>query len=133
MPTLLTVLVAEDDDLIRNIFVEIIKGEGLNPLEAVNGQRALELLADHHVDIIISDMKMPVMDGFTLLLAVKKAHPEIPVIVITGFNSEYQEADALAAGADAYITKPFRVVDVAATLKQVRRRMDASPMTTAKP
>ena len=117
-----TVLVAEDDSLIRGIFVEIVKGEGFNVVEADDGQRALELVTSHKVDMIISDMKMPLMSGFDLLVAVKKAHPEIPVTVITGFNSEYREEEALAAGADSYITKPFKVADIAQALRQMEER-----------
>ena len=122
-----TVLVAEDDHLIRTIFVEIVKGEGFEVVEADDGQRALQLVTSRKIDMIISDMKMPLMDGFDLLVSVKKLHPEIPVTVITGFNSEYLEADALAAGADAYITKPFKVADVAATLQMMYHKICANP------
>lgn len=117
-----TVLVAEDDDLIRSIFVDIVKGEGFGVIEAADGQKALDLISSQTVDLIISDMKMPVMDGYDLLVAVKKDHPGLPVIVITGFNSEYKEADAMAAGADAYIVKPFKVTEVASTLNQMYRK-----------
>lgn len=122
-----TVLVAEDDQLIRTIFVEIAKGEGFEVVEADDGQRALQLVMSRKIDMIISDMKMPLMDGFDLLVSVKKLHPEIPVTVITGFNSEYREEDALAAGADAYITKPFKVADVAATLQKMYHKISDNP------
>jgi CheY-like chemotaxis protein len=122
-----TVLVAEDDKLIRTIFAEIVEGEGFDVVEADNGQRALDIVTSRKIDMIISDMKMPVMNGFDLLVAVKKSHPEIPVTVITGFNSEYLEADAMAAGADAYITKPFRVDDVSETLRKMYQKISGNP------
>lgn len=118
-----TVLVAEDDKLIRTIFAEIVKGEGFDVVEAEGGQSAFDLVNSRKIDMIISDMKMPEMSGFDLLVAVKKAHPEIPVTVITGFNSEYREDDALAAGADAYITKPFKVAEVAETLRRMYQKV----------
>jgi CheY-like chemotaxis protein len=118
-----TVLVAEDDKLIRTIFVEIVKGEGFDVVEAEDGQSAFDLVTSRKIDMIISDMKMPEMSGFDLLVAVKKTHPEIPVTVITGFNSEYREEEALAAGADAYITKPFKVADVVETLRRMYRKV----------
>ena len=121
-----TVLVAEDDNLIRTIFVEIVKGEGFDVVEADDGQRAFDLVTSRKIDMIISDMKMPVMSGFDLLLAVKKTHPEIPVTVITGFNSEFREEEALAAGADAYITKPFKVADVAETLRRMYKKISSA-------
>ena len=117
-----TVLVAEDDDLIRNIFVEIIKGESFNVIQAADGQKALNLIADNRVDMVITDIKMPLMNGLDLLAAIKREHPKLPVIVITGFNSEYSEQDALAAGADAYLTKPFKVADVAVMLRSMYQR-----------
>lgn len=122
-----SVLVAEDDKLIRTIFAEIVAGEGFDVVEADNGQQALDLVTSRKIDMIISDMRMPLMNGFDLLVAVKKTHPEIPVTVITGFNSEYLEADAMAAGADAYITKPFKVTDVAETLQKMYHKIAAKP------
>jgi CheY-like chemotaxis protein len=127
-----TVLVAEDDNLIRTIFVEIVKGEGFDVVEADDGQRAFDLVTSRKIDMIISDMKMPVMSGFDLLVAVKKTHPEIPVTVITGFNGEYREDDALAAGADAYITKPFKVADVAETLRRMYQKVQQQAAVVAK-
>jgi CheY-like chemotaxis protein len=127
-----TVLVAEDDKLIRTIFAEIVKGEGFDVVEADDGQRAFDLVTSRKIDMIISDMKMPVMSGFDLLVAVKKTHPEIPVTVITGFNSEYREDEVLAAGADAYITKPFKVADVAATLRQMYEKVQRQAAVPAK-
>ena len=127
-----TVLVAEDDKLIRTIFVEIVKGEGFDVVEADDGQSALDLVTSRKIDMIISDMKMPEMSGFDLLVAVKKTHPEIPVTVITGFNGEYREDDALAAGADAYITKPFKVADVVGTLRRMYEKVQRQAAVPAK-
>ena len=130
--TQVTVLVAEDDKLIRTIFAEIVKGEGFDVVEADDGQEAFDLVTSRKIDMIISDMKMPEMSGFDLLVAVKKTHPEIPVTVITGFNSEYREAEALAAGADAYITKPFKVADVAETLRRMYEKVQRQAAVVAK-
>ncbi len=121
--TLGTVLVAEDDSLIRAVFADIVRNEGFDLVEVDDGERALQVVNSRQIDMIVTDMKMPVMDGFDLLVAVKKAHPEIPITVITGFNSEYRETEALAAGADAYITKPFKVSDVAETLRAMHKKV----------
>jgi CheY-like chemotaxis protein len=118
-----TVLVADDDSLIRTIFTEIIRGEGFESVEADNGQKALDLVNSQKIDLIFSDMNMPVMNGFELLVAVKREHPQIPITVITGFNSTYREEDAMAAGADAYITKPFKVEDIVRTLHAMSQKI----------
>lgn len=123
MKAIANVLVVEDDDLIRGIFVDIIKSKGYSVLEATNGREALQIIGEHPINIIVSDMKMPVMDGMQLLRAVKTSYPEIPVVVITGFDNEYTEKQVLAAGADAYVTKPFKVEDVSSTLQEVHQRI----------
>jgi CheY-like chemotaxis protein len=123
MKAIANVLVVEDDELIRGIFVDIIKSKGYSVLEGTNGREALQILEEQPINIIVSDMKMPVMDGLQLLREVKSKHPEIPVVVITGFDNVYTEQQVMAAGADAYVTKPFKVEDVSSTLQEVHQRI----------
>ena len=123
MKAIANVLVVEDDELIRGIFVDIIKSKGYSVFEATNGREALQILKEQPINIIVSDMKMPVMDGMQLLREVKSNYRDIPVVVITGFDNEFTEEQVLAAGADAYITKPFKVQDVSSTLQEVHQRI----------
>ena len=116
-----TVLVVEDDQFIRNIFVDILSEMGSPSFEANNGKEALNKLKSNQIDIVISDMKMPIMDGFQLLVHLKESHPDLPVIMITGFDDQYKREDAFAAGANAYLTKPFRIKDVVQTLTQMSK------------
>ena len=85
---------------------------------------ALEKLESTSFNLVISDIKMPRMDGIELLFEIKSRYPQISVLLITGHGDEYNSQDVLAAGADYFITKPFKNVDIARTLRSIylRRR-----------
>lgn len=106
------VLVVDDESILRSLLEKILKKEGYNVLLAGSGEEALSILADQHVDVLISDINMPEMDGFALLKTVKQKHPNIEVIMMTAYADAYSVKDALLLGADDYITKPFKSVEI---------------------
>jgi len=100
-------LIVDDEPLVRSSLSELLTLSGYTVSTAGNGKEALELLRDYTADIIITDIKMPEMDGIQLLNQVKKRHPEVPVILITGYGSIDSAVEAMKQGAYDYITKPI--------------------------
>jgi len=101
------ILIVDDEPLVRSSLSELLTLLGYTVSTAGNGKEALELLRDYTADIIITDIKMPEMDGIQLLNQVKKRHPEVPVILITGYGSIDSAVEAMKQGAYDYITKPI--------------------------
>ncbi len=117
-----TVMVVDDESFIRQILTRIVSREGYQVHQASDGVDALQTLAKTPCQIVISDIKMPNMDGIELLDQIRGKHPMISVILVTAYAGEYSMQDALAAGADAFITKPFKNVEIAETLRNVLLR-----------
>jgi DNA-binding NtrC family response regulator len=101
------ILIVDDEPLVKSSLSELLTLSGYTVSTAANGKEALELLRGYTVDIIITDIKMPEMDGIQLLNQVKKRHPEVPVILITGYGSIDSAVEAMKQGAYDYITKPI--------------------------
>lgn len=110
------ILVVEDDADLRSVIREQLDGAGYNVLEAANGQIALRIIADQQVDLIITDIDMPVKNGLELLEDVKRDNARIPVVVMTGGN--HNEKLILAAGACAFVQKPF-VTDIGSIVRKM--------------
>ena len=117
-----SVLIVDDETFIRQILARIVSREGYQVRQACDGHDALDRLSQASCDIVISDIKMPNMDGIALLSEIKSRHPEISVILITAYAGEYSAQDALRAGADAFIAKPFKNVEIAETLREMLRK-----------
>ncbi len=111
------ILVVDDDEGVRNMLADLIGVFGYQPIVASNGRDALSLLEKHEVALIISDIKMPVMDGIEMLKQAKARYPNLGVILITGYRPEYSWNEVMKAGASGYITKPF---DIDTIEKKVR-------------
>ncbi|MFW6103632.1 MAG: ATP-binding protein [Bacteroidota bacterium] len=113
LPGDLKLLVAEDDETSYMLIREIMDDTGITLLRAKNGKEAVEKLNDlSKDDLILMDIKMPVMDGYEATRAIKQARPELPVIAQTAYYSEEDRKKALNAGCDAYVTKPVNVEEL---------------------
>lgn len=121
-----TILVVDDEEMLRNLLSKILEKEGYSVLLAESGQHALEVLIDSNVDIVLTDVKMPGMDGFEFLKTVKRDYPQIGVIVMTAFGDAYTVRDALLLGADEYITKPFKSFEIVMVVERAYWRMASS-------
>lgn len=102
-----SLLIVDDETKLRHILRIKLESRGFSVDEAENGKQALELLEEGIYDLVISDIKMPVMDGFELLEAIKNMDYPCPVIFITAFASIDSAVDSLKKGAIDYISKPF--------------------------
>ncbi|WP_026549872.1 response regulator [Arthrobacter sp. Br18] len=106
------VIVAEDETLIRLDIVEILQGEGYEVVaEADNGEKAVALAKEHKPDLVLMDVKMPVMDGITAAEQIVKARIA-PVVLLTAFSQKELIERARDAGAMAYVVKPFTPADL---------------------
>jgi response regulator NasT len=106
------VVVAEDETLIRLDIIEILRGEGFDVVaEADNGERAVQLAEELKPDLVLMDVKMPVMDGITAAERIVKARIS-PVVLLTAFSQKELVERARDAGAMAYVVKPFTPNDL---------------------
>ena len=114
-----TIVVADDDPDILSIVSMSLEAQGYDVHKAVNGQEAVELSRQHHPDLIIMDMMMPVMSGYEAVQALK-ADESTSTIPIVGLSAKAMSTDmerATDAGIDGYITKPFRIAQVLSVIE----------------
>lgn len=123
MKNSITILVVDDESMMRKLLAKILSREGYNVITAESGAEALDTLNDQKVHIVISDMKMPEMNGFELLRSIKKQHPDTGVIIMTNYGDTYTVKDALLLGADEYITKPFKSFEVSLIVERAYWRI----------
>lgn len=111
------ILIVDDDPALRSLLVDTLSGLGYDPTPATDGADALSLLRDPEVlpfDLLITDIKMPNIDGLTLLKKIRRTYPALPVMFITGMVSEETMA---AASPDGYLSKPFRIARLEELIK----------------
>ena len=126
MKNKITIMIVDDEEMKKNFLDKILSREGYNIIAANDGVHALEVLNENHVDLIISDMKMPRMNGFELLKHVKTDYPDIGIIIMTAYGDTYTVKDALLLGADEYITKPFKSYEISLVVERAYWRLLSS-------
>jgi DNA-binding NtrC family response regulator len=104
-----SILVVDDELLIRDLLYDFFSSQGWDIAVAENGEKALEVLKARKVDLVLSDIKMPEMDGLTLTNRVKDTYPNIPVVLMTGYPSVDTAVTALRSKVADYIVKPFNI------------------------
>jgi len=114
-----SILIVDDEQEIRDSLSEVLTDEGYLTYTAENGKVALEMLSAQHYDIIISDIKMPELDGVTLLQQVKEQAPDTFVILITSYGSTETAIDAMRLGAIDYILKPIDFDELILRIKNI--------------
>lgn len=123
MKSSITILVVDDEEMMRNLLDKILSREGYNIKTVEDGVHALDVLKNEKIDMIISDIKMPRMNGFELLKNVKKDYPDIGIIIMTAYGDTYTVKDALLLGADEYITKPFKSYEISLVVERAYWRL----------
>jgi two-component system response regulator (stage 0 sporulation protein F) len=119
----MTILIVADEAMMRSLLKKILTRDGYNVLAAASGTEALAMLDKEKVNIVISDLKMPEMDGFELLRRIKEKHPGIGIIMMTAYGDTYTVKDALLLGADEYITKPFKSFEISLVVERAYWRI----------
>lgn len=113
-----TILAVDDESIFRFLLETHLREAGFNPLTAANGLEALAIMERQPVDLIISDLVMPEMDGLALLEQVQKRHPGIPIIVITAHGSVETAVEAMRRGGYDYLEKPYNPDDLRLTINR---------------
>ena len=119
------ILVIDDEKSIRNTLKEILTYEGFEVVEAQDGMEGLKFVEKEKFDIILSDIKMPKMDGIEVLEKLQELSPETPVVMISGHGNIDTAVEAIRKGAFDYISKPL---DLNRMLVTIRNAMDRSSL-----
>lgn len=116
------ILVVEDDTPVRNLITTTLKAHDYRFLTAENGEGAVMETASHNPDIILLDLGLPDIDGVDVIRRIR-GWSDVPIIVISARSEDTDKIDALDAGADDYLTKPFSVDELLARLRVTQRRL----------
>ena len=116
-----TILIAEDDGDIVELLRLYLENSGYRVISADNGEKALELMKREHVDLALLDVMMPRMDGYELTRRIRQIS-NIPILILSAKDQDYDRILGLNLGADDYLTKPFNPMEVAARIHSNLRR-----------
>ncbi len=114
-----TILVVDDEELVRNLVVTFLSKQGYSCVSAIDGMDALNKMKGNKFDAVITDIKMPNMDGIHLTIEISKQYPELPIMVMTAFDQEYSAGAAISFGAKEFIKKPFSLEEFAIRLHKM--------------
>ncbi len=120
-----SILLVEDETMLRESLAELLEDEGFEVVQACDGRRGYELLLGRSFDLILSDIRMPEMDGVELLRRVVRVAPHTPVIIITAFGTVESAVEAMREGAADFLLKPVQFDDV---LLRVNRAIEIGSM-----
>ncbi|MEO6527285.1 MAG: HD domain-containing phosphohydrolase [Gemmatimonadaceae bacterium] len=118
-------LIVDDEPRLRQVLTQLMRNDGFTCLEAGNGEEAIALLQQHAVTLVMSDLRMPKVDGIGLLREIRGRWPDIAVVMITAVADVEVAVSCLAMGAMDYLTKPFHLEEVRARVAQAleKRRL----------
>ena len=119
------VLIVDDEDMIRNVLKEYVEFEGNEAFEAADGMEAMRMCRDNDYDIILMDVMMPKLDGFSAVKEIRKTK-DTPVIMLSARGEEYDKLFGFEIGVDDYVTKPFSPKEVMARINAVTKRRSAA-------
>ena len=120
------VLIVDDEEMIREVLREYVEFEGNEAFEAEDGMEAVRLCRENDYDVILMDVMMPHLDGFSAVKEIKKMK-DIPVIMLSARGEEYDKLFAFELGVDDYVTKPFSPKEVMARIHAVTKRRNVAP------
>ena len=117
-----SILVAEDDHAIRTLITTKLKQENYTIYTSENGEEALSVMEKHQVDLLISDIMMPVMGGYSLVKALRDTKHTLPILMITAKSQLESLEEAFTLGVDDYMVKPIRLEELALRVRALLRR-----------
>jgi len=112
------VLVIDDDQATCKLLTDVLESKGYSVRSAAGGPEALQVVKSDPVNVVLTDLKMPAMNGFEVLAAMREVNPEIVVIIMTGFGSIATAVEAMKRGANNYVTKPFNLEELLLVLEK---------------
>jgi two-component system response regulator AtoC len=127
------ILVVDDEPNLRRVLSAQLERDGYDVHTAEDGEQALGILKEHHIDLVITDLRMPRVDGMELLRRAQKLDAELPVVMITAHGTVDNAVEALKSGAFDYLTKPFDQVEVRTIVAKALRTRDLSAIEASRP
>ena len=116
------VLIVDDEDRVRFACRRVLEGEGLKVAEAADGQLGLDALEKESPDLVLVDLMMPNMGGMEFMAKARVTHPDLTIVVITGYATLEKAVEAMKQGADDFLAKPFKPSDLRQVVKRVLQR-----------
>ncbi len=113
------ILIVDDNPNMASLLSEMLEVFDYESIRAGNGLEAIEKLDADDFSLVITDMRMPKMSGLDLLQKLKQTHPDLPVVVISGYALDEEGNDLLSKLADGFLNKPFKMVDIENLLNSV--------------
>ena len=133
LPEKKQILVVDDEQNLRRVLSAQLERDGYDVQTAEDGEEAMRTLADHHIDLVITDLRMPKMDGMELLRQALELEPELPIVMITAHGTVDNAVEALKTGAFDYITKPFDQAEVRTIVRKALKTRDLSATEATRP
>ncbi len=124
-PTPKKIVVVDDEESIRRTLIDSLAALGYQALGVADGSQALKAIENESFDLMISDIRMPELNGIELLNAVRQKFPNLPVVIITAYPLAYPEERAMLEGAAGYISKPFRINQIDKLLSRIFYNFEA--------
>ena len=119
---MIKILIVEDDQSLLNLYQIVLNKQGYETFPARHGEEAWEIMEKEHVDLVITDIMMPVMDGYSFLRSIRETNPELPVLMITAKDDFTSKSMGFSLGTDDYMTKPIDVNEMVLRVKALLRR-----------
>ena len=116
-----SILIVDDEARLADVLATAMESFGFAAQTASSGQEALDIMGRETIDLVVSDLRMPGMDGRALLHAVRRGWPDVPVVLITAFTSVRDAVDLVKEGAFDYISKPFEIGEIEAVVRRALR------------
>ncbi|GGA14694.1 DNA-binding response regulator [Paenibacillus marchantiophytorum] len=117
-----TILVADDDANIRELVCLFLGNDGFETVEARDGKEALSVYASTQVDLVVLDIMMPIMDGWTLCKELRRGNPDLPLLILTARGETWEKVKGFQLGTDDYMTKPFDPLELTVRVKALLKR-----------
>jgi DNA-binding response OmpR family regulator len=113
------ILIVEDDPILLELICDYFSMTGATVFQAVNGQLAFQIIESNSIDLVLSDVQMPVMNGFELLKKIRANNSSIPFVLLVTGQCELTENDALTSGASGLVHKPFKLNELNEKIHQL--------------
>ncbi len=120
------ILIVEDDKNLRKLIVTYLKKNDYNTYEATNGEQALNVLDKNYIDLIISDVMMPQMDGFELIKELRTSNYKVPILLVTAKSDIKDKKQGFLLGADDYMVKPINMEEMLLRVQVLLRRSQSA-------
>ena len=123
---MLTILIVEDDANLGRLMEAVLRDERFDPILTSNADEALDVLDHHHIDLMITDIMMPGVDGYTLTEQLRNAQYDLPILMVTAKDTAMDKRKGFLSGADDYMVKPIDTEEMVLRIRAMLRRAKIS-------